>query len=115
MRFTVTILLCLSFLSFAQIGSKLRVGTTESVLSDLAKRNIKASSTYNLLSTSADKIPVKVEDFYYIDGVLSMSGKAVQSESSLFILKGTVDELYGWVFFKDTKIAYEYTTDDKKM
>lgn len=114
MRFTVSILLCLSFFSFSQPGSKQAIGPTQSILNGLVKQNIKASSNYTLLSCSGDKIPLFVEDFYYKDGVLSMSGKARESENSLFILKGTVDELYGWVLLKDENIAFEYTTDDKK-
>jgi len=114
MRFTVSIALLYLFVSFAHAGSQVTVGTTESILNDLMKKNVRASSTCTFLSGSGEKIPLLVEDFYLQDGLLSMSGKACESENSMFILKGDVDEIYGWVLLKDRNIAYEYTTDAQK-
>jgi len=113
MRFA-SVFICLLFFSLAQSGSKLSVGTTQSILSDLVTRNVKASSTYTFLSSSADQIPVIVEDFYLENGKLSMVGKAQESENSDFILKGDINEVYGWVLLKDKNLAYEYTTDGNK-
>ncbi len=114
MRTIVSLLLLFSFVSFSQPNSKLKLGTPASILDDVIKANTRVTSVFTLLSSSAEKIRLDVEDFYYKDGTLSMSGKAQESENSDFILKGDRDEIYGWVLFKNRKIAYEYTTDDKK-
>ena len=114
MKSSLFLLLLFSFVSISQAETKLKVGTPESILNGVIKENTRVSSEYTFPSGSGEQIRVIVKDYYFKDGRLSMSGKAVESGNSMFILKGDINEIYGWVLFKDKKIAYEYTTDDKK-
>ncbi|MFC1476688.1 zinc-dependent metalloprotease [Fibrobacterota bacterium] len=78
----------------------------------IVRQNTKVTSSY--IFTTADNKPlqVDVEDFYFVDGQLSMGGTVHGSENSSFLLKGTDESIYGWVALKDQNIAYEYTTND---
>jgi len=114
MRFVIAVLSIFLFFSSVFSGSQRAVGTTQSVIEDIVKQNVRASSNYTLLSSSAEKLVLSVEDYYFKDGQLSMTGKAQNAENSMFIMKGSLDELYGWVLLRDRKIAYEYTTDENK-
>ncbi len=108
--FILTILLCSVMLN-AMPDLKSRVGTPQTMLEALNRDNTKVSSMYTFVSSSSEKISANVEDFYYKDGYLSMSGTVKGSENSRFMLKGSEKRIYGWVALKDKNIAYEYTTN----
>jgi hypothetical protein len=114
MKFTTLItfvfLLLLSFNSFAQTNLRSELGSVESVLSSLVSQNIKPSSVYFFKTASEKQINVNVEDYYFENGSLSMTGKAQDVEHSLFILKGDNTSLYGYMILYNSDIAYEYTT-----
>lgn len=105
---------CAVSLTVAQTGDKLPVGTTQSVLNSVVKQKTRATSDFSLISSSAKELPLKVRDYYLEDGILSLTGKASDEDSSNFILKGSADEIYGWVVYHEKGVAYEYTTDSDK-
>ncbi len=111
MNLKAILLLSISLASAAESKVKIAVGTPVSFLNELQGENIRVTSLLALPTLVTEPIQVKVEDYYYEGGELSMSGRAQGFENSQFILKGNSDGLYGWVVLKEQNIAYEYTTD----
>lgn len=113
-----------SFALFSLVGAgaRLQIGTPASLLDRMEKENTRADSVITFLSASAEPIRVRIQDFHYRGGYLSLSGASqgsagagsagAGSAGADFILKGDRKSLYGWIVLKDRKTAYEYTTDD---
>ncbi|MBN1983028.1 MAG: T9SS type A sorting domain-containing protein [Chitinivibrionales bacterium] len=114
MKAAILVLAILFFLEgvlFAQNDQHLSLGTPASIVEDVIKENIRASSEYHFIDSDGALIRVFVRDFYLEGGILSMSGGQDGSEGPLFILKGDTQSLYGWVLLRERNCAYEYTTD----
>ncbi len=92
-------------------GSRVMVGTAASFLDALVSENTAATRTLSLPTGSVGPIRLHAEDFHFVDGVLSLAGRAAEMENSDFILKGNAAGVYGWIVLRDSKTAYEYTTD----
>jgi len=105
-------LLLFSFSSFAQTNKKLALGTVGSVLTDINNQHAKTSSVYALKLQTGDVMDINIENYYNENGNLSMNGKAQESPNSLFILKGNLSSLYGYLVLHDSKTAFEITTSD---
>ena len=91
------------------------VGSTQSMLNRLQVDKTSVSRLYTLMSPAMVEFQVKADDYYFEEGMLSMTGHALESENSNFILKGNEESVYGWVVMRDKNIAYEYTTDAEGM
>ena len=88
----------------------LEVGTVESVIQGFVQQNANPHSKF-VRSLSGTTIGTEIKDFYYKDGKLSITGNAIDSKNSVFILKGTNKKVRGFLALHDTKKAFEYTTD----
>ena len=103
---------------FAQ-NPGLNLGTSASVLQDIVSQNqaemgapgAHKPSQYTLKVSTGELMDVRVQDFYFQGGQLSMTGEALGSGNSAFIMKGDDANLYGWLVLHDKNIAFEYTTD----
>lgn len=117
MVFRNLFLFSFALFSLAGAGARLQLGTPGSWLDRMEKENTRADSLMTFLTSSAEPIKVKIQDFHYRGGYLSLSGAThgsagAGSANADFILKGDRNSLYGWIVLKDRKTAYEYTTDD---
>jgi hypothetical protein len=112
MRSAIFFLLLFSFVTFSEPDAHLTSGTTASILRGIAQQKTKATSSYIFTSANNKPLQVDVEDFYLVDGQLSMSGTVHGSANSSFLLKGTNESMYGWIALKEENIAYEYTTNE---
>ena len=90
----------------------LEVGSVESVINGLVNQNANPQSKF-VRSLNGVTIGTEIKDFYYKDGKLSITGNAIDSKNSLFIMKGSKNKLHGFLALHDTNKAYEYTTDAK--
>ena len=90
----------------------LEVGSVESVINGLVNQNANPQSKF-VRSLNGVTIGTEIKDFYYKDGKLSITGNAIDSKNSLFIMKGSKKKLHGFLALHDTNKAYEYTTDAK--
>ncbi len=114
MRIMSSFLAVIFLISLAQAGQKHTIGTCESLFFGILEEDLRASSVYTFKTGGEANIKVLVEDFYYNDGYLTMHGKAQESENSAFMLKGDIEDLYGWVVLIDDNRAYEYSTDNNE-
>ncbi len=64
-------------------------------------------------SLGGDTLATTIRDFYQANGQISLTGQALLSANSLFVLKGDQKKLYGYLVLHDSQKAYEYTTDAK--
>ncbi len=112
MRSALLFLLLLCSIAFSEPNAQLALGTPSTVLNDLVRQNTKETFTYIFITNDNEPLPAAVDDFYFKDGYLSMSGTMHESENSSFLLKGTDKSIYGWVALMDRNIAYEYTTSE---
>ncbi|MBI3230175.1 MAG: pre-peptidase C-terminal domain-containing protein [Burkholderiales bacterium] len=88
------------------------VGSVESVINGFVNQNANPHSKF-VRSFAGTTIGTEIKDFYYKDGKLSITGNAIDSKNSLFVLKGTNKKLHGYLALHDSKKAFEYTTDAK--
>jgi hypothetical protein len=93
------------------------IGTTASILKDLTSNSYGAKSIYNFVSTSGQKIPVQIKDFYLENGQYSLNGENLGKDRAAdkvtFILKGDANKVYGWVALPAENIAYTYSSNEQ--
>ena len=102
----------ISSFSFSQPASKLILGTVETVLKDVQDQNTRTSSAYSLKLNAREVVDINIENYYNQNNRVSMNGIASKSLNSLFILKGDLSSLYGYLVLHDSKTAFEITTTD---
>lgn len=88
----------------------LEVGTVDSVIQGFVKQHANPNAKF-VRSFGSTTVGTEIKDFYYKDGKLSITGNAIDSKNSVFILKGTNKNVHGYLALHDTKKAFEYTTD----
>jgi len=93
--------------SFSDPSAKFRLGSPASMLNGLPETG--TASSYSFTSPTGEQITQKIDNYYFVDGELAMSGDPKISGSD-FILKGNDKSIYGWVVLRDKNLAYEYTT-----
>lgn len=98
-------------LSTAQAGARLAFATPSSVLARLLAEKAGPGSSFSLPMPSGAPLDLRIEDFEFVDGTLSMAGSVGGSSGSDFILKGGLSNLYGWAALKAEKRAFEFTLD----
>lgn len=88
----------------------IEVGTVDSVINSFVVQRVQPQSKL-VRSLNGVTVGTEIKDFFYKDGKLSITGTAIDSKNSLFIMKGTNKKLYGYLALHDTNKAFEYTTD----
>ncbi len=89
---------------------KIEIGTVDAVARSFANQHANARSLV-VHSLNGVSVAAKIRDYHHKDGQLSITGTALDTEDSVFILKGNRKQLYGYLVRYDTKQAFEYTTD----
>lgn len=112
-------LLPLAFATFAALhahaentivaSAGVEVGTVDSVISGFVAQNANPQSKF-VRSIGGTTMGADIKDFFYRDGKLSITGNAIDSKNSLFVLKGNQKNVYGYLVLHDSKKAFEYTT-----
>ena len=87
----------------------LEVGSVETVINGFVAQNANPQSKF-VRSLNGTTMGADIKDFFYRDGKLSITGSAIDSKNSLFVLKGTQKNLYGYLVLHDSKKAYQYST-----
>ncbi|MBY0574282.1 MAG: pre-peptidase C-terminal domain-containing protein [Undibacterium sp.] len=86
------------------------IGSVENVINAFAAQH-KSGVVQLAASVNGTSIAANIRDFYQKDGVVSVSGTALNTPNSQFYLKGNQQSLQGYMIFNDTKRAYEYSTN----
>jgi hypothetical protein len=90
--------------------SGVEIGTVDSVVKGFAGQRANARSQF-VQSVRGAVVGATIRDYYEKDGAISISGTAVDTPNSVFVLKGNRKKVYGYLLKYDTMQAYEYTTD----
>ncbi|SFF63984.1 hypothetical protein SAMN05518865_102381 [Duganella sp. CF458] len=114
-RKTLTILLAALSSSPAmaqeiQPANSIDIGTVESVKKSFAAQHANARSMV-AHSIAGKLVATKITDYFEKGDALSISGTALETENSTFVLKGSKKKLYGYVVNYDTMRAFEFTTN----
>ncbi|MEJ2793394.1 pre-peptidase C-terminal domain-containing protein [Iodobacter sp. LRB] len=96
----------------AQEGASLDIGSTETVINHFIAQNINPQSVLSR-SLGGVNLGANVSDYFYKNGLISVTGTAIDSKNSVFVLKGSKQKLYGYLVLHDSKKAFEYTTNSK--
>ena len=114
-RKTLTIVLATLFstVALAQEApstNSIEIGTVESVKKSFAAQHANSRSMV-AHSVAGALVAAKITDYFEKDGALSISGTALDTPNSTFVLKGKGKKLYGYLLNYDTMKAYEFTTN----
>ncbi|UUZ48316.1 hypothetical protein LP420_36500 [Massilia sp. B-10] len=63
-------------------------------------------------AVQGNSVTTNIRDYFEKNGTVSITGTAVDTPHSVFMMKGNKNKLYGYLLKYDAKKAYEYTTDD---
>ncbi len=117
MSFSKILLLSLaaaySSTAFAQTAAHeagVEIGTVDSVVKGFAGQRANARSLY-VQSIKGATVGAHIRDYFEKDGAISISGTALDTPNSVFVMKGNRKKVYGYLLKYDTMKAYEYTTD----
>ncbi len=91
-------------------AKKMEIGTVDAVIDGFANQRANGRSLY-VQSLNGVTVAANIRDYHHKDGKLSITGTAIDTEDSVFVLKGTKKKVYGYLLKYDTRKAYEYTTD----
>jgi hypothetical protein len=94
----------------ANKGASQDLGTVDSVISAFTAQGMNGNARV-AHSLNGTTISANISHLYNKDGVISISGTAVESPNSTFYLKGNKKSLRGYMVRHDTKKAYEYSTN----
>ncbi len=86
------------------------IGTVDTVVKGFAAQKANGRSLY-VQSIRGATVGANIRDYFEKDGAISITGTAVDTPNSVFILKGNRKKVYGYILKYDTMKAYEYTTD----
>lgn len=86
------------------------IGTAESVVKGFAAQQRNSRSQF-VQSVSGKTVGANIRDYFEKDGSVSITGTAIDTPNSLFVLKGNTKKVYGYLLKYDTMQAFEYTTD----
>jgi hypothetical protein len=90
--------------------ARVEIGTVDSVVKGFAAQRANGRSLY-VQSLRGATLGANIRDYFEKDGNVSITGTAVDTPNSLFVLKGNRRQVYGYILKYDTMKAYEYTTD----
>ena len=117
MSFSKILLLSLaaaySSTAFAQTAAHeagVEIGTVDSVVKGFAGQRANARSLY-VQSIKGATVGAHIRDYFEKDGAISITGTALDTPNSVFVMKGNRKKVYGYLLKYDTMKAYEYTTD----
>jgi MYXO-CTERM domain-containing protein len=88
------------------------LGTSAAIFDEVAQSDVATSMSIVLPVDDSTEIPLVVESYRLTDGELVMTGHVEGDIASPFMLRGTTLRIYGWVYFRDEKLAYEYSTNE---
>ncbi|MES2320350.1 MAG: pre-peptidase C-terminal domain-containing protein [Pseudomonadota bacterium] len=88
----------------------IEIGSVDTVIKGFAAQRANGRSMV-AHSLKGATVAAKIRDYFEKDGAVSITGTAIDTNNSLFVLKGNKKKVYGYLLKYDTKKAYEYTTD----
>ena len=88
------------------------IGPVDFVLQGYSAQRLNARSVF-VQSLNGETVAATIRDYYNKNGKVSISGTAVDTANSVFILKGNSKRVYGYLVKYDTRKAWEYTTDSE--
>jgi hypothetical protein len=94
----------------AVTAQPMEIGTVDAVIKGFAAQRANARSMV-AHSMNGQTVAAKIRDYHNKDGAISITGTAVDSDNSLFLMKGDAKQVYGYLVRYDTRKAWEYTTD----
>ena len=94
----------------APIKAAIDIGDADSVVRGLAAQHANPRSVV-AHSLRGESVAANVRDYFEKDGKVSISGTAVDSANSVFVMKGNRKNVYGYLVKYDVRRAWEYTTD----
>ncbi len=114
-RKTLTIVLATLFSTAALAqeahpSKSIEIGTVDSVKKSFAAQHANARSMV-AHSIAGNLVAAKITDYFEKGDALSISGTALDTENSTFVLKGNKKKLYGYLVNYDTAKAWEFTTN----
>jgi hypothetical protein len=86
------------------------IGSVDSVVKGFAAQRANGRSLV-AHALKGHSVAAKIGDYYEKDGAVSMSGTALDTPNSVFMIKGNKKKLYGYLVKYDSRQAFEYTTD----
>ncbi|HEX8613359.1 MAG TPA: pre-peptidase C-terminal domain-containing protein [Telluria sp.] len=87
-----------------------QIGSVDAVLSGFAAQHANGR-TLQVQSVGGNTVAAHIRDYADKNGTVSITGTAVDTPDSVFVLKGNKKAVYGYLLKYDTRKAYEYTTD----
>lgn len=94
----------------ARPAAGLQIGSVDSVLSGFAAQNANGR-TLQVQSVGGNTVAAHIRDYADKNGLVSITGTAVDTPDSVFVLKGNKKAVYGYLLKYDSRKAWEYTTD----
>ena len=86
------------------------IGSVDTVVKGFAAQRADGRSLY-VQSLRGATVGAHIRDYYDKNGAISITGIAVDTPNSVFVLKGNRKKVYGYLLKYDTMQAWEYTTD----
>ena len=86
------------------------IGTPDSVVRGLSAQHANPRSVM-AHSMRGETVAAKVRDYFEKDGQISVSGTAIDTPNSVFVMKGSKRQVWGYLLKYDTRKAWEYTTN----
>lgn len=86
------------------------IGSVDAVVKGFAAQHANKRSLY-VQSVKGATVGANIRDYFEKDGAVSITGTAIDTPNSVFVLKGNRKKIYGYLLKYDTMTAYEYTTD----
>lgn len=88
----------------------IEIGSVDTVIKGFAaqRANSRSMVTHSMKGAT---VAANIKDYFEKDGRVSITGTAVDTPDSVFVLKGNKNKVYGYIVKYDTRKAYEYTTD----
>lgn len=91
-------------------AQSIQIGDAESVIKGFAAQRANSRSLF-AHSLKGATVGANIRDYFEKDGAVSITGTAVDTANSVFVLKGNKKQVYGYLLKYDTNTAFEYTTD----
>ena len=96
--------------ALAAPAGAIEIGSVDTVIQGFAAQRANGRSMV-VHSMKGATVAANIRDYFEKDGAVSITGTAVDSANSVFVLKGNKKRVYGYLVKYDTRKAYEYTTD----
>lgn len=99
-------------------GSVKVIGKTNTLIQNFKMVHQRGDRNINLSLPDGDSINVEIKHFTYNDDYLSISGNVLGVAESEFVLRGTKEDVYGWIHLfaesLENGTVYKYSTDFDK-